>query len=76
MTSYSDLATDRASDWLPTDCRWVTTAQIARLTGYSVRHTRDRLVRRADFPRPIATGRPRWLLSDVLAWMRNQQRPA
>lgn len=49
----------------------IDTAGIAQLLGYSVRHVRDQITKRPDFPRPSVNLSQRhrlWNEVDVLLW--------
>jgi len=54
--------------------RLLTKAEIADLTGYSIRYVRDNLTKRPDFPKPVmrlSTQNVRWAEADVLKWIKS-----
>lgn len=55
--------------------RWLDVEGVADLLGYSRDHTRQRIVVQPDFPCPSrpSGGHPRWLESEVHAWMDAQR---
>lgn len=55
---------------------WLDVSEVAALLGYSTEHVRQRFVTLPDFPAPARPngGHPRWLESDVHAWMQGQVR--
>lgn len=49
---------------------------LAEFLDMSKDHVEKRIITRPDFPRPVrlnGVGHPRWLRSDVRAWVRSQQ---
>lgn len=55
----------------------ITTEEIAKLTGLSPRHVRERVVHTADFPRPaiqLSRKTRRWDRNDVAAWLDRQRK--
>lgn len=55
--------------------QWLDHAGVADLLGYSVDHTRQRIVTHPDFPAPsrASGGHSRWLESEVTEWMKGQR---
>lgn len=55
--------------------RWLDHAGVADFLGYSVDHTRQRIVTDPDFPAPSKPngGHPRWLESEINEWMKGQR---
>lgn len=53
---------------------WLDIHQLADYIGYSVEHTRQRIVTLHEFPVPSRPngGHPRWQRSEVRAWMESQ----
>lgn len=57
---------------LPANVRWLDARAVGAQLGYSARYVTEHLVCRADFPKPSRkTGRPRWKVSEIDAWMDN-----
>lgn len=55
---------------------WNTT-EIAARTGYTRRYVEEKVVSKPDFPAPVRiTGeeaRPRWIASEVVAWVERRR---
>jgi predicted DNA-binding transcriptional regulator AlpA len=55
---------------------WIGINEVAEYLSMSRDHVEKHIVSQPDFPRPArprGVGHPRWLRSDVSAWMRSQQ---
>lgn len=56
---------------------WLDINAVAALLAFSVEYARDTIIVQPEFPTPArinGRGHPRWLRSEVQAWMRRQQR--
>ena len=56
----------------------MTSDDIAELTGFSVRHVKEKLIFRKDFPSHFNLGRNgrRWETADIEKWIRAQRSEA
>lgn len=61
---------------IPIDHRWLDADGVGAMLSVGGRTVLERYAPRPDFPKPARVGHPRWLASEITAWMERQRRAA